>query len=135
VIDRRNFFQPAFVLSIALLGHALQISNGFYNSRALAWIAVAFACALAGATTHSRSEARHNGRFVEVLLWVSIAWQLTQLLSTSPGVSELEFSRMTGFQAGVALQAALLAAACARMRHVRGVWFPAVLILQLWLGA
>lgn len=135
MIDRRNFFQPAFVLSVALLGHALQISNGFYNSRALAWIAVAFACALAGATTHSRSEARHNGRFVEVLLWVSIAWQLTQLLSTSPGVSELEFSRMTGFQAGVALQAALLAAACARMRHVRGVWFPAVLILQLWLGA
>jgi len=42
---------------------------------------------------------------------------------------------MTGFQAGVALQAALLASACARMRHVRGVWFPAVLILQLWLGA
>jgi hypothetical protein len=67
-MDQRNTFQPAFVLSVALLGHALQISNGYYDPGALAWLAVAFACALAGATTHARSEAGHNGRLVEVLL-------------------------------------------------------------------
>ena len=132
---RRNFFQPAFVLSVTLLGHALQISNGYYDPRALAWLAVAFASALVGAATHARSEARHNGRLVHVLLYVSIAWQLTQLLSTSPGDPEFAFSQTTGFQAGLALQAALLAASCARMRCVRRAWFPAVLILQLWLGA
>ncbi len=130
-----NTFQPAFILSVVLLGHALQISNGFYDSRALVWLAVAFACALVGASTHARSKARQSEWLVELLLWVSIAWQLTQLLSTSPGDSAFEFSQTTGFHAGLALQAALLAAACVRMRHVRHVWFPAVLILQLWLGA
>jgi hypothetical protein len=96
VIDQKNFFQPAFVLSVTLLGHALQISNGYYDPRALAWLAVAFASALVGATTHARSEARHNERLVHVLLYVSIAWQLTQLLSTSPGDPEFAFSQTTG---------------------------------------
>src|SRR3954447_20943671 len=78
VIDRRNFFQPAFVLSATLLGHALQISNGFFDPRALAWLTAALACALVGAASHAGGEPRHNRRVVEVLLWVSIAWQLAQ---------------------------------------------------------
>ena len=120
-----------------LLGHALQIRDGFYDAIALRWTVLATAFVVAGAT-------RLGGRggSERLVAGVLVAGLLSNLLAlaTMPIGMYLvrpEPSRHPDFLAGLALATALTLLIAFDSRRARRAWFPALLLtyaaLGLWL--
>lgn len=124
-------------LAAAVLGHALQIRNGFYDPLALRWLTGALTLCAVGVATHRVEDAGRttSGRLLSIVLLAAIGWQIWQLLAArSPGMYLRGGANVSLFNAGVVLQAILVAVGAANRRPVRRVWFPAFLAVSTALG-
>ena len=76
----------ALSLSLVALGHALQLSNGFYQPRALLWLSAAFLVAVLGVALPPIPQLERLGaKAVLFVLGAGLAWQFVQLLTKPPG--------------------------------------------------
>jgi hypothetical protein len=121
-----------FAASAAALGHALQINNGFYAPDALAWLTVSLACALIAVTRGQPAPGRGEAAVTAVLA-AGIAWQIGALLIATPGMY-LETGNLASFRAGIAAEAALVAAGFIPHRWARAIWIPLLLLVSAALG-
>ena len=130
------------VAGAAALGRALQIANGFYDDRALAWLTAAFALALA-ATAVWRwpwSGGRFRTRWIRgedvlrLATALAIGWQLSSLFTASPGMYLQERANIGLFRTGVIAEAIVIGIGAAGVRLAARAWFPALLAVHLALG-
>jgi hypothetical protein len=125
------------VASATLLGHALQIANGFYDGRALWALTLALVLSLA-AVVALGIQAPATGSLdglVRLLTLGGIAWQVSALLTAAPGLYLDPRASLHTFNAGVLAMAVLIAAGASdRGGPVRRWWFPALLIVYAGLG-
>ena len=130
-----NISAIAFAMSLAALGHALQISSGTYNLDALWWLSLAFGCAVLGVLTHRLSDnwSQAGVHTVTMLLTGGVLWNIEQHLTATPGVF-LGSTSLTLFYAGVGLEGVLLLLGVIGFEATRRVWFPLVLAINLLLG-
>ena len=133
-----NLGLPAvsFAASAIALGHALQISSGFYDAGALAWVVVAFGLCLLGTATHrtSRSLSRTGVLLTIVVLVAGILWQIAQLLSANPGAYLRPQLSLRPFHLGVVIEGLLLLIGVSRVAFARRAWFPILLAVHTLLG-
>jgi hypothetical protein len=124
-------------LAAVMLGHALQIRDGFYNPSALLWMTAALTlCALAVVSQRfTRVESQAGVRLLSIVLLVGLACQIWQLLTArSPGMYLRGETNLSLFRAGVVAQGALAVAGVANLRPLRHVWFPVFLVVSAGLG-
>jgi hypothetical protein len=133
--NARPLSRACFVAAAAALGHALQISNGFYNERALAWLTGALALALIGvAGLRHRSTGSAYERWLLAGTGAAIAWQIVSLLTAPPGMYLSERASFAQFHALIAAEAVLVGVAFLPFRLVSLTWFPALLVVHLAAG-
>jgi hypothetical protein len=126
----------SFALSAIALGHALQISNGFYDVTALAWVVASLVLCLAGATALRVPSMlpRSGYALLCAVIVAGIIWQLAALYDAQPGFYLGANANLRPLKAGVILQAVLIAVGICGIRRARHFWFPAVLAVNLGLG-
>ena len=123
------------VASVAALGRALQIANGFYDDRALTWLTVAFVFAIV-ATVIWRVAPRGplDEGWLLLVTAMAVAWQIVALLTTAPGMY-LDARANTGlFKVGVIAEAVVIGIGAASKGKLARAWFPALLALHVALG-
>ena len=129
---------PAIVsLTVAALGLglALQIADGFYEPRALQALSLALVFAIAGVLTMpGNSLVRGRTVLVHITLTTAIGVQLLVLFRSTPGMYIEAGARLDLFAAGIAIEAALVAAGTLGLRWFMRWWFPAVLVVNIALG-
>ena len=138
-----NFWpRVCVVASVAALGWALQIANGFYDDQALMWLTVAFVLAIV-ATVVWRAErsltllaprGQLGEGWLHLLTVMAVACQIVSLLTTPPGMYLDERANIGLFNGGVIAEAAVISIGVARIGKLARVWFPAFLALHLALG-
>jgi hypothetical protein len=118
--------------SVAMLGQALQIHDGFYDETALVWLTVALVlCAVAVFTlrwpmiTAGRLELLP--RSVAAL---AIAWHFGLLLTKSPGMYLQPRANIQWFNGGVIVLASLALIGIAGLKPLARLWFPPLLAVQ-----
>jgi uncharacterized membrane protein len=118
-------------LGATLLGHALQIRDGFYDASALAWLALAIlCCAIAALRGIPASWLRWNTQAVVTgVLVAGIVSNLLALAVSSPGmyVERPTPNQDAVFLALLATAAVLLVAGASGLRAMRRWWFPLML--------
>ena len=138
-----NFWPRACVVaSAAALGWALQIANGFYDARAIAWLTVALVLAIVAPVVWraERSFAAFTPRgrlgegWLRSLTVIAVAWQIVSLLTTPPGMYLDERANIGLFNAGLIAEAAVISIGVAGIGKLARVWFPALLALHIALG-
>jgi hypothetical protein len=142
--------------SVAALGYALEIHDGFYDDRALVWLTAALALCGAGVFTLRRSCLALSGdtpsppfvdgaRVIRFIAALAIAGQIALLLRFPPGMYLQARANLNLFRAGIVLQAALagfgVIAGGKRaalwsdgMKKLARAWFPALLTVHVALG-
>lgn len=120
-----------------VLGHALEIRDGFYDVVALRWALLATACVLAGVTR--MGGAVRLGSAEPVVGGVLIAGLLSNLLAlaTRPVAMYMvhpEPARHPEFLTALALATALILLIASDRARTRSLWFPALLALYAELG-
>src|SRR6185436_11850709 len=122
--------------SVAMLGKALQIRDGFYDETALTWLTAALLlCAVAVFTlkwpviTSARLELLP--RSVAAL---AITWHVALLLTKSPGMYLQPRANIQWFNAGVVVLAALALVGIAGLKPLARLWFPPLLAIHFALG-
>jgi hypothetical protein len=124
-----------FGLAIAILGHALQLANGFYDPAALAWLTTALVLCGAGVMTwESAGDPRRDALIFRAVAVAAAAWQVVQLLIAAPGFYLAPRANLAFFRTGVIVEAAAIAMGALDRGIARRYWFPAVLIAQGVLG-
>src|SRR5687767_12643987 len=105
-----NFWPRACVVaSAAALGWALQIANGFYDDRALAWLTVALVLAIVAPVvwraersfTLFAPRGQLGESWLQWLTVMAVASQIVLLLTTSPGIYLDERANIGLFNLGV----------------------------------
>jgi hypothetical protein len=136
VRERNGAPLACLIASAVTLGHALQISNGFYDDAALGWLTAALALCTAGALALDPpvSLAARPEPWLRLAIATGIGWQVASLFHASPGMYLQEHANVGLFKAGVIVEAALIAAGAARLRGWDLIWFPALLVVHLALG-
>jgi hypothetical protein len=132
----RTVPRACLIASALALGHALQIANGFYDDRALLWLTISLALAIA-ATMMMRFLPAAVQIDESTLRWLTVAglaWQILSTLQASPGMYVRPDADTNLFRTGVLVGAGLIAAGVARSRVLAAVWFPLFLVVQLALG-
>jgi len=133
-----NLGLPAvsFAASAIALGHALQISSGFYDASALAWVLVAFGLCLFGTVTHrtSRSLSETGVLLIVVVLVAGILWQILQLLSANPGAYLGPQLSLRPFYLGVVTEGLVVVIGVSGVAFARRAWFPILLAVHTLLG-
>jgi hypothetical protein len=132
---------PAALLALAatLLGHALQINNGFFNDQALLWVLIAILCC-AVATLQvlpARAVDAFNSEWVvSSVLIAGIASNLLMLPIALPGMylDEPLPAQHPAFLVCVAIAALLFIAGATGVRVMRRIWFPLMLATFATLG-
>src|SRR6266540_3487447 len=130
-------------LSATLFGHALQIRDGFYDERALAWLVLTIlCCAIAALRGLPTSWLRWNTEaVVSGVLVAGIISNLLALAVSSPGVylTRPDPNHDPLFLAGLATAGLLMVAGVSGVRALQRLWFPLMLVtfagLGLWLIA
>ena len=125
-----------FASSALVLGHALQMSNGFFHPVALRWLTAALVFVILGAVA-SRSAApltRGHTLVLTVLLAGGVAWQIQQLLAAEPGYYVSATASRTLFRTLVATQGMCILLGLLDVSPARRSWFPLVLATSLCLG-
>ena len=120
-----------FAAAAVALGHALQLSNGFYRPAALAWLTVALVCAGVGAA--APRSARNGRAAVIAILSLGIAWQLAELFRSPPGLY-LNTRDLGPLRLGVAIEAGLIAAGMIPSLGLRAGWLPLLAAVHVVLG-
>src|SRR5262249_40142552 len=92
-----------------MLGHALQLMNGFYDPAALAWLPASLALALAGVVTWQSPGADREASAFRLVAGAGVAWQVAQLLTAPPGIYLAPRANLQVFRAGVIVAAAAIA--------------------------
>jgi hypothetical protein len=136
-IRRANLSPLCMVLAAIMLGHALQIKDGFYHPVALLWVTGALLLCALGVLTHrfATDGSSISERILRTALIAGIVWQIGALLTArSPGMYLSDEANVTLFGIGVGLQAALVAAGVAAVAWLRRWWFPAFLAVSAGLG-
>lgn len=129
-----NLSATCFALGAIVLGHTLQISNGFYDPSALAWLTCAFLLVLIGGLAHRWSNGT-AGALVAVILAGGVALQLAVLLfNRSPLIYMAEGTSLAVFRALLIIEGLAIALGIAGVPTLRRLWFPAVLVVSLALG-
>lgn len=138
-----NFWPRACVVaSAAALGWALQIANGFYDDRALAWLTVALVLAIVAPVvwraersfTMFAPRGQLGEGWLRLLIAMAVAWQIVALLTTPPGMYLDDRANIGLFNVGVIAEAAVIGVGVARIGKLARLWFPALLALHLALG-
>jgi len=138
--DSRAIPAAIMALGATLLGHALQIADGFYDERALAWLMLAtLCCAIA---TLRFIPARYlvwdTDTVVVGVLVAGIVSNLCALAVAPPAwyMEEPLPSQHPLFLAGLAVAAVLLIAGVSgtRVRTLQRAWFPLLLVTFAALG-
>jgi hypothetical protein len=117
------------------LGHALQVSNGFYDAVALRWVTVAAVLSVLAVVSAGRTYLGESA--VRTLTWlasVGIAWQVAALLTAPPGFELGPRANLAWFHAAIVAEAGLVACAVFRVRPLGRLWFPALLVVHLAAG-
>jgi hypothetical protein len=124
------------IASAVLLGHALQIANGFYDGAALGWLTAALALCIAGVLAPGLPvpRAARQELWLRVAIAAGIGWQVASLLHALPGMYLQEHANVGLFKAGMIVEAALIVAGAARFRSWDFIWFPALLAVHLAVG-
>ena len=141
--DARDF-APVDCAAIAgaaiLLGHALQISSGFYEPAALAFAGAAAVCCLAALLRIPQRLTRRAGseRVVAFVLLAGVLWSLVELGSSKPAFYMPEpFSPPPLFAAAIATAIAAALLISFDSRRTRRLWFHLALAacgaLGIWL--
>src|SRR5262245_52225893 len=107
--DGRELLLPRACLfaSIAMLGQALQINDGFYNDTAMAWLTGALAlCGLAVFASRWAVVASNPDLLPRIIAATAIVWHLALLLTKSPGMYLQPRANIQAFNAGVIAEAA-----------------------------
>ena len=131
-----NLCAASFAVSIAALGHALQISNGTFNPDALWWVGVAFVCCVIGAATHrfGHQWSEVGVRTVVWLLTGGVLWNVKQHLTAVPGIFIDSSTSLLPFYAGIVAETLLLGLGVAKVKLAARWWFAGVLVINLLLG-
>ena len=138
-----NFWPRACVVaSAAALGWALQIADGFYDDRALAWLTVALVLAMVAPViwraersfTAFPPRAQLGEGWLRLLTVIAIGWQIVSLLTRPPGMYLDERANIGLFNAGVIAEAAVISIGVAGIGKFARVWFPLLLALHIALG-
>ena len=130
------------VVSVASLGRAMQIANGFYDERALMWLTVAFVFAIAamlvwrtqGRFTWLAPQGQWGERALQMLTVAVVASQIVSLLTAAPGLYLEARANVGVFKSGVIAEAAVIGIGVAGFRRLAHAWFPALLALHVALG-
>jgi hypothetical protein len=124
-----------FALAAILLGHALQIADGFYHPAALSWLTAALLLTLAGACMVKAEGARSAvaDRALRAILCAGIVWQLISLFATAPA-AYLRTRDLFTFRCGLAAEALCITVGVLPLRRLQRFWFPALLAVQFALG-
>ena len=125
----------SLTVAALVLGLALQVADGFYEPRALRALSLALVFTIAGVLTMP-GDGLVRGRtvLVPIALTAAIGVQLLVLFRSTPGMYIEEGARLDLFAAGVAIEAALVAAGTLGLRWFTRWWFPAVLAVNIALG-
>src|SRR5688572_26612124 len=112
-----NFWpRVCVVASVAALGLALQIANGFYDDRALTWLPVAFVLAVVALVvwraersfTLFAPRGQLGEDWLRLLTVMAVAWQIVWLLTKPPGIYLDERANIGLFNVGVIAEAAVI---------------------------
>lgn len=131
-----NVSAASFAISVAALGHALQISNGTFHPDALWWVGAAFVCCVIGTATHRLGDrwSQVGVRMVAVLLTGGVLWNVKQQLTATPGVFIDSSQSLLPFYAGIVAETLLLALGLMQVKFAARWWFAGVLAINLLLG-
>jgi hypothetical protein len=135
VLAAADYASVAF--GAVLLGHALQISSGFYSPAALLWLTLSLAAILAGACrVPSRLGVVQRERVVAGVLYAGVLSNFVALAVTSPAF----YLEPPGpgahpvFLAGLAAALAAATLMTIRPNQARAIWFPCLLVIAFLLG-
>ncbi len=136
LIRSLNLSAFLFAISALALGHALQISSGTFDPRALWWVGFAFAACVGATALHrlSGTWSHTTMKAVTVLLAAGAFWQLQQLWTAEPGIHIEDSVSRTPFDIGLVVQGLLLALGIGGFTRTRRYWFPAILVVNTLLG-
>ena len=123
-----------FAASAVVLGHAIQLGNGFYGPWPLAWLTLALICAAAGVAGAKSS--RDWRAAVIAILVIGIVWQFATLIRASPA-RYLQTTNLRPFRIGIALELLIVLAGIlpiASLSRLRAWWFPLLTLVHVVLG-
>lgn len=137
LLRRFNVSAVCLSLSAIALGHSLQISNGFFEPCALKWLTAAFLlCVLGACLGRGTFETSRSGAAaVAVVLGAGVAWQVQQQLVSIPGIYLRAHANLGLYRVTLLAQVACIAGGLLDVRRAARIWFPAVLVAGLCLGA
>ncbi len=130
--DRRDaHVSNAVLLGLAavVLGHALQLNNGFFDQSALWWLSAAVGLTLIGTLGRLRAPSVLTSGTVGAILTAGLIVQLVEMFVEPPGM----YLRVSGseelgpFTVGVVAAMMLAIASNLRTPTVRVAWFPVLL--------
>ncbi len=125
----------SLTVAALVLGLALQVADGFYEPRALLGLSLALVFTVVGVITMPVDGlVRGRPALVHIALTAAIGVQLLVLFRSTPGMYLEAGARLDLFAAGVAIEAALVAAGTLGLRRFTRWWFPAVLVVNIALG-
>jgi len=124
-------------LAAVVLSHALQISDGHFQVAALRWLTLTLLACVAAFALPRRWGRRLPPQALPVALGLGLAAQFVQLARQPPGIyPDIVWpDAYAPYVVGLGIAAALVVAGLADARRLRRVWFPALLLVQLALGA
>jgi hypothetical protein len=121
--------------SVATVGQALQIHDGFYDERALAWLTGAVILCSAGLFTLRWAPVSQRLQGLpRIVASIAIAWHVALLLTSRPGMYLQPRANISLFNAGIGVQAALTAFGIVGVKRLARLWFPSLLAVHFALG-
>lgn len=122
--------------SVAMLGQALQVREGFYDERALAWLTGALVlCAVGVLSLRWPPLASQRLELLpRIVAAIAIVWHVALLLTSSPGMYVQPRANIQLFRMGIVAQALLSAIGIAGVKRMARLWFPPLLAVHFALG-
>ena len=119
-----------------MLGQALQVREGFYDERALAWLTGALVlCAVGVLSLRWPPLASQRLELLpRIVAAIAIVWHVALLLTSSPGMYVQPRANIQLFRMGIVAQALLSAIGIAGVKRMARFWFPPLLAVHFALG-
>jgi hypothetical protein len=131
----RELSLPSLAAAVVVLGHMLQLRNGFYTEAAVGWLTAAMLLAITGVAGFRRQPASATAlRILHGVVLVGLVWQLYDLARSWPGLYIPRTTSRVLFRGGMVLEACWLAAGVLKVRKLARVWFPGLVATHIVLG-